>query len=57
MIPKDPFMLLSWLNMQLRDYYSSLDELCRAFDLDKQTIEATLGSIDYIYDPSLNSFV
>lgn len=43
--------------MQLRDYYSSLDELCRAFDLDKQTIEATLGSIDYIYDPSLNSFV
>ena len=57
MIPKDPFMLLSWLNMQLRDYYPSLDELCKAFELDRRSLEATLGSIDYRYDPNTNSFV
>lgn len=57
MIPKDPFMLLSWINMQLRDFYPSLDELCKAFDLDKRSIEAALGSIDYCYDPNTNSFV
>ena len=25
MIPKDPIMLLSWINTQLRDHYASLD--------------------------------
>ena len=57
MIPKDPFMLLSWLNMQLRDYYPSLDELCKAQNLNRRSIEQTLGSIDFIYDPKTNSFV
>ena len=27
-LPKDPFMLMSFVNMKLRDYYSDLDELC-----------------------------
>lgn len=57
MIPKDPFMLLSWINMQLRDYYSSLDDLCKAHSLDKRSLEITLASIDFRYDPALNSFV
>lgn len=57
MIPKDPFMLLSWINMQLRDYYSSLDDLCKAHSLDRHSLEITLASIDFRYDPALNSFV
>ena len=57
MIPKDPFMLLSWINTQLRDYYPSLDELCKAQNLNRRSIEQTLGSIDFIYDPQTNSFV
>lgn len=57
MIPKDPFMLLSWINMQLRDYYPSLDELCQSLDVDRSSLEATLASIDFRYDPSTNSFV
>lgn len=57
MIPKDPFMLLSWINMQLRDYYSSLDDLCKAHSLDRRALEITLASIDFRYDPALNSFV
>ena len=28
MIPKDPVMLLSYVNTQLRDYYESLEALC-----------------------------
>ena len=27
-IPKDPVMLLSFINMKLRDFYDSLDALC-----------------------------
>ena len=34
-IPKDPVILLSYVNTQLRDNYSSLDEMCQALDADK----------------------
>ena len=57
MIPKDPFMLLSWINMQLRDYYPSLDELCRSLHLERKALEITLGGIDFQYDQKSNSFV
>ena len=57
MIPKDPFMLLSWINMQLRDYYPSLEELCRSLQLDQRSIEVSLGEIDFKYDKNTNSFV
>ena len=34
-IPEDPFMLYSFINMKLRDYYPSLDVLCEDMNLDK----------------------
>ena len=37
-IPKDPVILLSYVNTQLRDNYSSLDEMCQALDADKSRI-------------------
>ena len=57
MSPKDPFMLLSWINMQLRDYYPNLDELCSSLDLDRKSLEITLVGIDFQYDPKSNSFL
>ena len=57
MAPKDPAMLLSWINTQLRDFYPSLDELCGAENLERKTVEASLSSIDYAYDPGTNQFI
>ncbi len=57
MIPKDPMMLLSFVNTQLRDTYASLDDFCSAFGAAKTAIEEKLESIDYAYDASLNRFV
>ena len=57
MIPKDPAMLLSFINMKLRDYYSSLEILCDNLDLDCAEIEDKLSSIDYHYDKEKNRFV
>ena len=57
MIPNDPAMLLSFLNLKLRDYYSSLDKLCDDLDIDRTEIEDKLSSIDYHYDKEKNQFV
>ena len=44
MIPKDPVILLSYVNTQLRDYYPSLDEMCRSLSVDgRQIVEALKG--------------
>ncbi len=56
-IPKDPVMLMSFLNTQLRDNYDSLDELCAVYDLDKAEISRKLDAIDYHYDSTWNQFV
>ena len=56
MIPQDPFILLSWLNMKLRDEYSSLDELCTSFVLERQMLEDKMKSAGFVYDPVANQF-
>ena len=57
MIPKDPMILLSFVNLKLRDFYSSLDDMCQAMDLDKKELEKKLGNIEYTYDKGCNQFV
>ena len=57
MIPNDPAMLLSFINLKLRDFYSSLDMLCDDLDIDRDEIEDKLSNIDYHYDKEKNQFV
>ena len=56
-IPNDPMMLLSYINTQLRDNYSSLTELCKTFGISAEEIKKKLASIDYKYDEALNKFI
>ena len=56
MIPADPVILLSFINMKLRDEFADLDELCKTLDIDRNMLEEKLSSIDYRYDPSSNQF-
>lgn len=56
MIPNDPVMLLSFINMKLRDQYDSLDALCYDLDISKEEIIEKLKNIDYIYDIEKNQF-
>ena len=57
MIPSDPAMLLSFINLKLRDFYGSLDELCEDLDVSKTEIEEKLAGIDYHYDGERNQFI
>lgn len=57
MLPKDPVMLLSVINMKLRDFYSNLDALCEGMDVEKEEIIQQLDVIDYHYNSEKNQFV
>ncbi|WP_270387800.1 DUF4250 domain-containing protein [Blautia hansenii] len=57
MIPKDPVMLLSYVNTQLRDFYSSFEGLCEDKGLNAEEIQMKLSGIDYVYDLDRNQFV
>ena len=56
-IPKDPVMLLSYVNLKLRDMYSTLDAMCEDLELDKDELIQKLASIDYSYDAAQNQFI
>lgn len=56
-LPKDPVILLSFINTNLRDHYQSLESLCEDKAIDKEQLENTLSAIDYHYDKKLNRFV
>ena len=53
MIPKDPMILLSYVNTQLRDYYDSLEALCTLRGIKKEELIEKLDMIDYHYDEEL----
>ena len=57
MIPNDPVMLLSYVNTQLRDYYSSLDALCEDMGIGKEELVEKMKSIEYVYEVDRNQFV
>lgn len=57
MIPKEPVMLLSFVNLKLRDFYGSLEQLCDDLDVSKEELVAKLEGIDYHYDAERNQFV
>lgn len=54
--PKEPTILLSFLNTQLRDNFSSLPELCKEYGVDINDIIGRMKKIDYSYDETSNQF-
>ena len=56
-IPKDPIMMLSFVNTQLRDNYSSLSDLAKSFGEDENVIIEKLAEVGYSYNVENNQFV
>lgn len=49
-------MLLSYVNTQLRDVYPSLDEFCKANDVDRALLEERLKAAGFEYNAEQNKF-
>ena len=56
-IPEDPFMLLSYINMKLRDGdYKNLDDFCQSEGCNKEKLTKKLNEAGFEYIESLNQF-
>lgn len=57
MIPKDPVMLLSFVNLKLRDFYPSLESMCEDLEINREELADKMAGINYSYDRDRNQFV
>jgi hypothetical protein len=55
-IPKDPFILLSFINLKLRDEYNSLEDLCLDLQLNKDELCQKLQAAGFEYQESQKQF-
>lgn len=55
-IPDDPIMLMSFINMKLRDFYPSLEALCEDMGINRQELEDRLGAAGFEYNITTNRF-
>lgn len=55
-LPNDNFMLLSIVNMKLRDEFSSLEDFCASEDISERELKERLAEVGFEYDPSTNQF-
>ncbi len=56
MLPQDPMILLSFVNMKLRDEYPDLDELCDSLNLDRDELLKRMEKAGYHYDEENRCF-
>ena len=55
-LPKYPIILLSFVNTELRDKFSSFQEFCKAHSISESEINDKLNDIGYFYNEKTNSF-
>ena len=55
-LPNDPMILLSFINMKLRDFYPTLDSLCEDMNIDRAELEKRLNDAGFEYNEELNKF-
>ena len=55
-INMDSNILLSLINMKLRDSYSNLESLCDDMDISEAQLNEKLAAIDYHYNSDSNQF-
>lgn len=56
MLPKDPMILLSYVNTHLRDDSPTLDALCEDLDVSRKELEEKLEAVGFFYDENQNRF-
>lgn len=56
LLDMDPNILVSMVNMKLRDFYANLDQYCDDAEIDKAQLIEKLSKVGYEYNIELNQF-
>lgn len=56
MLPEDPIMLMSMINMKLRDTGKHFEELCEDLDVSAGDVEKKLSDAGFEYNKDVNQF-
>lgn len=56
LLKMDANILVSMVNMKLRDFYSNLDSYCEDMDISREIIEEKLLNAGYKYYSDINQF-
>ena len=56
MLPEDPIMLISMINMKLRDTGKNFEELCEDLDVSAGDVEKKLSNAGFEYNKDVNQF-
>ena len=56
MLPEDPIMLMSMINMKLRDTGKNFEELCEDLDVSAGDVEKKLSDAGFEYNKDVNQF-
>ena len=55
-LPEDPLLLLSMINMKLRDFYPDMNALCEDLNADRGRIDKILSDAGYVYNEKDNRY-
>jgi len=55
-LPKDPMILLSFVNTKLRDEFTDLEEFCKEEDISIESLKEQLESIGFQYNETVRQF-
>lgn len=55
-LPQDPYILLSTINMKLRNQFKDIYRLCQYYNLDINLLYKKFNEIGYSYDIQSNQF-
>ena len=55
-LPKDPMILLSFVNTKLRDEFTDLEEFCKEEDISMESLKEQLGKIGFQYNETIRQF-
>lgn len=55
-LPKDPMILLSFVNTKLRDEFTDLEEFCKEEDISIESLKEQLESIGFQYNEKIRQF-
>lgn len=52
----DPYILMSAVNLKLRDEFANLEDLCKSLEIDEEKLNKRMKEIGYTYNAELRQY-